>query len=123
MTEETMGLIAVIKGWGWNHLNTDERIAEYLRQYRNTKFRFDHDTITNEMRKAVVDYLSTCDDPQREIRRYFLDRSALMPEKNNDWDQLRYFLGGIQVRENGNYINGFTDISLWHEDEENEIGN
>ena len=123
MTDETIGLIAVIKGWGYPDLNLDERMAEYLRDYRGVTYRFTHDDLTKEMRKAVVDYFSTCDDPQREIRHFFLDRSELIPEQNNEWDQLRHFLGGIQVRENDHYINGFKDIPLWVEEKENETGN
>lgn len=115
MTDETIGLIAVIKGWGYPDLNTDERVAQYLRDARETKYRFTHYDVEREMKKAVVDYFSTCDNPMREIRRYFFDRSLLQIE-NPEWNVLRSFLEGIQVRKDGKFINGFRKISMFEKD-------
>ena len=114
MTDETIGLIAVVKGWGYHDLNTDERVAQYLRDTRETHYRFTHYDIEKEMKRAVVDYLRTCDDPISEIERYFFDRSLIQIE-GPEWNTLRYFIENIQVREKGQFINGFRAIPRWLE--------
>lgn len=111
MTDETLGIIQIIKGWGYPNLNMDERIAQFLRDYRGTNFRFDRECITKELRNAAVDYFSTCDDPVKEIRRYFLDRAWMLKDET-EYNVLLRFLGGIKVRENGEYINGFREYII-----------
>ena len=96
----------------------DEQIAEYLRKRRHTNFRFSYDDITDELRRTAVDYVETCDDPRKELRRYLQDRSRInIPEH----ELLRSFLSETQVREDGEYINGFRDIPEWHEEENNAL--
>lgn len=111
MTDETLGIIQIIKGWGYPNLNMDERIAQFLRDYRGTNFRFDRECITKELRNAAVDYFSTCDDPVKEIRRYFLDRAWMLKDET-EYNVLLRFLGGTKVRENGEYINGFREYII-----------
>lgn len=111
MTDETLGMIYVIKGWGYPNLNMDERIAQYLRDCRDTKFRFDRDDITKELRNAAVDYFSTCDNPAKEVRRYFLDRTWMLKDET-EYNVLLKFLSQTQVTEDNQYINGFREHDI-----------
>lgn len=126
MTDETLGIIYIIKGWGTGHLNTEEKIAEFLRQYRDTNYRFSHDQLLKELKKAAVDYVSTCDSAYREFNRYMLlSDSIVAPE--NEWHRLCVFLGQCTCRNKNTYINGFRDnpcknLPIFREDS-NETSN
>lgn len=112
MTDETIGIIACFKGWG-SHPNYpyEENIGEYLRQHRGVEYHWTHDEYVNILYQTMADYLSTCDNPVKEIRRYFLDR---MPwEQEPEYRRMEKFLELTQACANGHYINGFRDHPLW----------
>ena len=119
MTDESIGIIYCIKGHGYDDLNTEENIAEFLRQHRNTNYRFTHEELTQELRKVMVDYLETANNPLREMRRYFLLRDHIWRDWP-EWHQMSIFLGQTQVRQDECYINGFRDIPRWYREDKNE---
>jgi len=108
MKNDTLGIIYILKGWGRTKLNTEEEIAEFLRQYRNTDYRYTHEDLLKELKKAAVDYVSTCDNAFHEFNRYMLlSDSVVFPD--SEWHRLRVFLGQCVCRNKDTYINGFRD--------------
>lgn len=121
MEKKTIEIIALCKNWGQDGtgLTRDERISAYLREYYSTSYHYTYSDITKELRRAAIDYIKTCDDPRKEFSRYLYCREYLFDyEYRPEHDILMMFLSETQVKNEGEYINGFYDIQLWHEDDE-----
>ena len=119
MKKETIEIIARCKYWGDREEgNTDERIANYLRKLRDTKYRFTYSDITKELRNAALDYIETCDNPREEFRRYLFCRDFMFDyEYKPEHDILILFLSQTQVmNEDGKFINGFYDLPVWNDE-------
>ena len=119
MKKETIEIIARCKRWGdFEEGNTDERIANYLRKSRDTKYRFTYSDITKELRNAALDYIETCDNPREEFRRYLFCRDFMFDyEYKPEHEILILFLSQTQVmNEDGKFINGFYDLPVWHDE-------
>ena len=105
MTDRTLGIIYSLK----NGINSaDYKIAKYMAKECNYKASmYSRGEIDKILRTAIIDYIQTCDNPIKEIKRYF----SLWDEiwNKNEYDVAISFLSLTQVRHNGKYVNGFRD--------------
>lgn len=89
----------------------DERIKNVMAEYTGVQsWSYGRDEIDNLLRSTCSDYISTCDNPEKEIRRYFLKDMFI----TNEYQRMTLFLTNIQVCERDSmtkeyyYINGFN---------------
>lgn len=106
MTDRTLGIIYSLKN-SFN-MSSDYAIASFMARETNSAIEFyTREHIDNILYDAALDYITTCDDPVREISRYFYECKEFY--NRNQHDVLISFLNGTQVRRNNEYINGFRD--------------
>lgn len=114
MTERTEMIIYALK---CNEGSFDERIKNVMAKYTGAKsWSYGRDEIDKLLRSTCSDYISTCDNPEKEVRRYFLEDTFV----TNEYQRMTMFLVNTQVRENDflsdeyYYINGFHK-EFWEE--------
>lgn len=106
MTDRTLGIIYSLKT-SYN-MSSDYAIASFMARETNSAIQFyTRENIDNILYDAALDYITTCDDPFREISRYFYECKEFY--NKNQHDVLISFLNGTHVYENDKYINGFRD--------------
>lgn len=106
MTDQTIGIIGAIKQSGlvWNRA-----VAEYMSETTGTPAESYTETDLNQILKsALVDYISTCDRPGDEVRD-LLDMMESSGSHSIGY-HIANLLGIAQVREGGEYVNGFRDL-------------
>ena len=105
MKDVTNGLIYAIKRSGkpWN-----QAVAKYMSNYSGSPIEEYTETVINLiLKQAFVDYIETCDDPEREV-------SDLLDFIQCDGSHsLGYYLamvlGNTQVRDGDRFVNGFSE--------------
>ena len=114
MTKRTEMIIHALKV-GENSF--DNRIKGAMAKYTGAhEWEYGREEIDKLLRYACSDYISTCDNPEKEIRRYFLEDTFV----TNEYQRMVIFLTNTQVRENDflsdeyYYINGFHK-EFWEE--------
>lgn len=103
ISDLTLGLIYTCKQVG----QTDTDFSNFLQQYHSSSYPYSREEIDTFLRKAIVDYLATADDTQKEIRRYFLDFWTINPI--DEHKRMVSFLAFIQVMYDEEYINGVRE--------------
>lgn len=89
----------------------DDRIKDAMAKYTgNHEWTYGREEVDKLLRYTCADYISTCDNPEKEIRRYFLEDTFI----TNEYQRMTIFLINTQVREvdfitgEDYYINGFN---------------
>lgn len=131
MQLRTSNIINVIKGKHnyldekGNKLNPKDAIKRYMSiTCACPESDYNEARITGIIENVVLDYISTSDEPDRFIRRYF-DWAKFLHERHlfndykdqNDIDAWISALSLIQVRNGTSYMNGFNEynIKVWDE--------
>lgn len=114
MTERTEMIIHALK---CNKGTFDERIKNVMAKYTGMRsWSYGREEIDKLLRSTCSDYISTCDKPYQEVRRYFLEDTFV----TNEYQRMAMFLINIQVCEKDSlsdeyyYINGFHK-EFWEE--------
>lgn len=108
MTDLTLGIIYAIKGEPQGH---DAAIQKFLHRYFESDYQYDRDFIDRALRQACADYITTADDPNEEVRRYFLNSNTFALIEVSEYHRMITFLTQTKVKDkNGYYINGFREM-------------
>lgn len=124
MDNLTLGIIYVVKN---GKKSSKESIVDFLSEYTGTPKEYYSDKeIVRIVRNAFVDYLKTADNPAFEVWQYFDAKRQqenfkdVFPEQHKKYEE-RDGLMDIDtesivaafrlsnVKENGNYVNGFRE--------------
>ncbi len=103
VTDKTIGIIYAIKRSGkvWN-----QAVAEWMADYSGSSVEeYTETALNNIMKEAFGDYISSCDNPEREVRD-LLD----MIGRNGSYSighHLANVLAITQVKEGERFVNGF----------------
>ena len=106
MTERTYNIIMAVKNCKqpWN-----QGVAEYMsKETGSPTYIYNESLINNIMKDAVVDYLSTCDNPNRSTERLL---EMLMESSGHSFGfVVADYLGLVRVKKDGMYVNGFGEF-------------
>ena len=103
MEDKSIGIFYVVKWSG----NVDRAIQEFMHEYSGTEYDYNRDEIDMIIRMAIMDYISNCYNPLKEMRRYF--ETWKEPYIRNEFDVMRTFIYNTTVRSNGQYVSGFKE--------------
>lgn len=103
MEDKSIGIFYAVKWCG----NVDRAIQEFMQEYGNTEYEYNRDEIDMIIRMAIMDYISNCYNPLKEMRRYF--ETWKEPYIRNEFDIMRTFIYNTTVRDNGQYVSGFKE--------------
>jgi len=98
VTEGTYNIIRAVKKGATEYMSKETGAPTYI---------YNESLINNIMKDTVVDYLSTCDNPNRSIERLL---EMLMESGGHSFGfAVEDCLGLVSVNKDGVYVNGFGE--------------